>query len=260
VLEHEAGAGYVVGLTVATRPLIGISSYGRAGERQTFSLPCEYVDVVRLVGGVPVILPAVEGEIPEALDTVEALILPGGGDVDPARYGGLHHEANYGISLERDGFEIALARAALARPNFPLLCICRGMQLLNVALGGDLVSHIPDHFGERVVHRHPERLPVEHTVEIDAGSRLADVFGATALNVQSVHHQAVHRLGRGLRAVAWSPDGVIEAIESVDHPFVIGVQWHPELGALGDQRQRRLFEALVSRPQAATRRRSASTA
>jgi putative glutamine amidotransferase len=228
------------------RPLIGISSYGRAGERQTFSLPCEYVDVVRLVGGVPVVLPAIEGEIPEALDAVAALILPGGGDVDPAHYNGPRHEANYGISQERDGFEMALARAALARPNFPVLCICRGMQLLNVALGGDLVPHIPDHYGDRVVHRNPERMPVEHPVEVAPDSRLAAVLGATELAVHSIHHQAVRRVGKGLRAVAWSPDGVVEAIESEHHPFVIGVQWHPELGALGDQRQRRLFEALLA--------------
>ncbi len=232
---------------IVTRPLIGISSYGRAGERQTFSLPCEYVDVVRLVGGVPVVLPAVEGEIPEALDAIEALILPGGGDVDPAHYNGARHEANYGISTERDGFELALCRAALARRNLPVLCICRGMQLLNVALGGDLVSHIPDHYGTDVMHRHPERLPVEHPVRIEAGSRLADILGATEVSVQSVHHQAVRRVADGLRAVAWSPDGVIEAIEAVDRPFLIGVQWHPELGALGDQRQRRLFEALITR-------------
>ncbi len=228
------------------RPLIGISSYGRAGQRQTFSLPCEYVDVVRLVGGVPIVLPAVEGEIPEALDAVDALILPGGGDIDPAHYGGVRHEANYGISPERDGFELALARAALARPNLPILSICRGMQLLNVALGGDLVSHIPDRFGDSVAHRHPELRPVEHAVRIDPASRLAAILGATELDVHSVHHQAVGRLGDGLRAVAWSPDGVIEAVESERLPFLIGVQWHPELGALGDERQRRLFEALVA--------------
>src|SRR5262250_207387 len=164
VLEHRASARY---LGRVTRPLVGISSYGRAGERQTFSLPCEYVDVVRLAGGVPIVLPAVEGEIPEALEAVDALILPGGGDIDPAHYGGMRHDANYGISPERDGFELALARAALARRDLPILCICRGMQLLNVALGGDLVSHIPDHFGNRVSHRHPERLPVEHDVRVD---------------------------------------------------------------------------------------------
>ena len=227
------------------RPLIGISSYGRAGQRQTFSLPCEYVDVVRLAGGVPVVLPAVEGEIPEALDVIEALILPGGGDVDPAHYGGARHDANYGISPERDGFELALAHAALAREDLPILCVCRGMQLLNVALGGDLLAHIPDHFGEKISHRHPELRPVEHGVSIEPTSRLARILGATELTVHSVHHQAVGRLGKGLRAVAWSPDGVIEAIESERHPFLIGVQWHPELGALGDERQRHLFEELV---------------
>jgi len=233
-------------VVAVARPVIGISSYGRAGERQTFSLPCEYVDVVRLVGGVPVVLPAVEGEIPEALDVVDALILPGGGDIDPSHYGGARHEANYGISAERDGFELALARAALARPNLPILSICRGMQLVNVALGGDLLPHIPDHFGDTVAHRHPELRPVEHSVRLEPGSLLAQTLGATQLDVHSVHHQAVGRLGAGLRAVAWSPDGVVEAIESDRHPFLVGVQWHPELGALGDERQRRLFEALVA--------------
>ena len=227
------------------RPLIGISSYGRAGKRQTFSVPCEYVDVVRAAGGVPVVLPPVEGEAPEALDAVSALILPGGGDVDPAHYGGRHHEANYDISLERDHFELMLARAAVARRDLPVLCICRGMQLLNVALGGDLISHIPDHYGEQVIHRHPERMPVPHPVRLDPTSRLARILDTTDLVVQSVHHQAVGQLGRGLRAVAWSPDGVIEAIEAEDHPFVIAVQWHPELDALSDRRPLRLFEHLV---------------
>jgi len=229
------------------RPLIGISSYGRAGERQVFSLPCEYVDVVRLAGGVPLVLPAVEGEIPEALDSIHGLILPGGGDIDPAHYGGIRHDANYGISTERDGFEMQLARAALARPDLPVLCICRGMQLLNVALGGDLVAHIPDHYGERVPHRRPERLPVEHEVRIDPTSRIGTLLGTEHLVVQSVHHQAVGRLGKGLRAVAWSPDDVVEAVESTEHPFVLAVQWHPELGALSDARQRRLFDELVAR-------------
>jgi putative glutamine amidotransferase len=243
------------------RPLIGISSYGRAGQRQTFSLPCEYVDVVRLAGGVPIMLPAVEGEVPEALEAIDALILPGGGDVDPAHYGGDRHDANYGISPERDGFELGLARAALARRDLPVLCICRGMQLVNVVLGGDLVSHIPDHFGDQVAHRHPELRPVPHPVKLDPTSRLAGILGEAELSVQSVHHQAVGRLGAGLRAVGWSPDGVIEAVESDQHPFLIGVQWHPELGALGDERQRRLFEALVAhrrRTSAPTARRAVS--
>lgn len=232
--------------TVRTRPLIGISSYGRAGKRRSFSLPCEYVDVVRRAGGVPVVLPAVEGEIPEALDAIGGLILSGGGDVDPAHYGGTPHGANYGVSLERDRFELALARVAVQRLDLPLLCICRGMQVLNVALGGDLVAHIPDHFGNGVSHRHPERRPVEHPVRIDPGSQIAGIFGVTTLAVRSWHHQAVGRLGAGLRAVAWSPDGVVEAVESEEHPFALGVQWHPETGALRNAHQLRLFEALIA--------------
>ncbi len=228
------------------RPLIGISSYGRAGQRQTFSVPCEYVDVVRLAGGVPVILPPVEGETPEGLDAIDGLILPGGGDVDPAHYGGGHHDANYGISDERDRFELTLARAALARTALPVLCVCRGLQLLNVALGGDLVAHIPDHFGTTVVHRTPQLTPVPHGVRLAPDSMLAGLFDATSLVVQSIHHQAVRRLGEGLRAVGWSDDGVVEAVESAAHPFVIGVQWHPELDALSDPRPMRLFEALVA--------------
>ena len=157
----------------------------------------------------------------------------------------MRHEANYGISKERDGFELGLARAALARPDLPVLCICRGMQLLNVALGGDLVSHIPDQFGDAVAHRHPELRAVVHPVHIDPKSRLAAILGATELSVHSVHHQAVGRLGDGLRAAAWSPDGVIEAVESDRHGFLIGLQWHPELAALDDARQRRLFEELI---------------
>jgi putative glutamine amidotransferase len=228
------------------RPLIGISSYGRAGERQTFSVPCEYVDAVRMAGGVPIVLPPVEGETPEGLDAVAGLILPGGGDVDPAYYGGGHHDANYGISQERDHFELTLARVALSRRKLPLLCVCRGMQLLNVALGGDLIAHIPDRFGETVVHRTPQLKPVAHGVRLDPHSRLAALLDGTELVVQSVHHQAVGRLGEGLRPVAWSEDGVIEALESDRHPFVIAVQWHPELDALSDPRPMRLFEELVA--------------
>jgi putative glutamine amidotransferase len=217
-------------------------------------VPCEYVDVVRVAGGVPLILPPVEGETPEGLDAIDGLILPGGGDVDPVHYGGGHHDANYGISQERDQFELALARAALARPGLPILCVCRGVQLLNVALGGDLIAHIPDHCGTTVVHRTQERKPVPHGGRLAPESRIAGLLDETELVVQSVHHQAVGRLGAGLRAVGWSDDGVIEAVESQRHPFVIGVQWHPELDALSDPRPMRLFEELVSQAREYRRR------
>jgi len=232
------------------RPLIGITSYARGGTRVSFSVPCEYVDAIRRAGGVPVVLPPVLGPVREALDVVSALIFPGGGDIHPEHYGGNDHDANYGTCHERDAFELVMARAALDR-DMPIMCVCRGMQVLNVALGGDLISHIPDLYGTQVIHRTPEVQAITHPVRIDPTSHLARVYGDTSATVQSVHHQAVGRLGKGLRPVAWASDGVIEAFESTQHPYLIGTQWHPELAALGDARQRRLFEALLARPAAA---------
>ena len=227
------------------RPLIGISSYGRAGSRLSFSVPCDYVDAVRAAGGIPVILPPIDGDVTEALRAMQGLILSGGGDIDPAEYGQAAHATNYDINPERDRFELALARAALAQGDLPMLCICRGMQVLNVAIGGDLVQHIPDRFGEDLLHRHPERKAIPHVVEMESGCTLAGIACERALTVQSWHHQAVDRVGCGLRAVAWAPDGVVEAVESTTHAFVVGVQWHPEIDARQDRSAQRLFETFV---------------
>jgi putative glutamine amidotransferase len=232
------------------RPLIGISSYARSGQRLSFSVPCEYVDAVRRAGGVPIVLPPVLGPVQEALDAVSGLILPGGGDIHPEHYGGDDHDANYGVCHERDHFELVLARAALERTELPVLCVCRGMQLLNVVLGGDLVPHIPDVYGTTVVHRTPDVHAIPHPVDLAPESRLARVYGARSVVVQSVHHQAVGRLGDGLRAVAWAADGVVEAVESDRHDFVVGVQWHPELDVVADDGPIDLFHALVSRSRA----------
>lgn len=232
----------------ARRPTIGITTYGPAaapdGELLHFSLPAHYVDAVVAAGGVPVLLGASALPAEETLAILDGLIIAGGGDIAPETYGGSGHETIYLVNPARDRFELALARAALAR-KLPILCVCRGMQLLNVALGGDLVPHIPDHYGDRVPHRKQEHMPCTHPVRVDAESRLSGILGATEFEVRSWHHQAVGRLGQGLRAVAWSPDGVIEAFESDNHRFLVGVQWHPEMDALGDDRQRRLFEALI---------------
>ena len=226
------------------RPLIGISTYARAGERPCFSVPCTYVDAVVAAGGIPVLLPPVACA-ETVLDGLGGLMLPGGGDVTPDHYGGAPHATNYDVCSERDAFELALVRAALARDGFPILGICRGMQILNVALGGDLVSHLPEQYGEDVVHRTADVKSVVHEVTIDAQSFLGDVHGETTLVVHSIHHQAVGRLGAGLRAVAWSADGVVEAIETPGH-VVMAVQWHPELDAQHHP-ARRVFVALVER-------------
>jgi putative glutamine amidotransferase len=231
------------------RPLIGITSYARGGTRLSFSVPCEYVDAIRRAGGVPVVLPPVLGPVREALEVVSGLIFPGGGDIHPEHYGGDDHDANYGTCHERDAFELVMARAALER-DMPVMCVCRGMQVLNVALGGDLIPHIPDVFGVSVVHRTPEVQAISHPVRIAPESHLARVYGDTSAVVQSVHHQAVGRLGEGLRAVAWADDGVVEAVESERHDFVVAVQWHPELDVFKDEAPFTLFDELVLRSRA----------
>ena len=228
------------------RPLIGISSYPRGGKRETYSLPTGYIDAIRAAGGIPIIFATGENDSERLLDVVDGLVLPGGGDIAPRHYKGREHEAIYDVSEERDSFEMALARTALARGDRPLLCICRGLQVLNVALGGDLHVHLPDLGGNTVAHRHPERLPTRHPACIQEGSLLASILGTTQVNVLSWHHQAVHRLGRELRAVGWAEDGVVEALEHETHPFCIAVQWHPEM-QLDDPVQQRLFQAFVAR-------------
>jgi len=226
------------------RPLIGISSYARDGEPAAFSLPCGYIDALRTSGATPLILPPGEPEPEPVLDSLDALVLAGGGDISPSAYGGEPHETVYLVSEERDAFELALARAALERRDLPLLCICRGMQLLNVACGGTLHVHIPDRFGAQVNHRLPPRVATQHPVRIAPDTRLAAILGADRVEACSWHHQAIDHLGTSLRAVAWAEDGVIEAVEHTAHPWCLGVQWHPEM-QLDDAVQQRLFAAFV---------------
>jgi putative glutamine amidotransferase len=232
----------------ARRPLIGISSYprinSRIATRQIYPLPTNYVDAVRCGGGSPVILPPGDPDPARLLDAIDGLVLSGGGDIAPARYNGRSHETIYGVSEERDSFEIALARAALDRPELPLLCICRGMQVLNVALGGDLHPHLPDLDGSTVEHRLPDRVHTHHRATVDPTSRLAGMLGATTVRVCSWHHQAIDRLAPGLKAVAWAEDAVIEAVEHESNPLAIAVQWHPEM-QLDDPVQQHLLRAFV---------------
>lgn len=240
-----AGRGEAMARFGDTLHLVGISSYARSGtEVRAFSLPTGYVDAVRAAGAVPIVLPVGEPEPGRLLAPLGALIVSGGGDIDPKAYGGGVHETVYSVCEERDAFEFGLTRAALADTRVPMLCICRGLQVLNVVCGGTLHVHLPDVVGEQVNHRRPERKPTAHPVRIDPDSRLAAILGVSECEVVSWHHQAIDQLGTGLRPVAWAEDGVIEAVEHVDHPWCIAVQWHPEM-QLGDPIQQRLFRALV---------------
>lgn len=226
-----------------TEPVIGITTYGR-DERGRYNLPSEYVAAVRRAGAVPVLIPPLPELAARYLAMVQGIVLAGGGDLDPAHYGGDTHETLYGLDAERDALELALARAIVER-RAPALAICRGMQVLNVALGGTLIEHLPAVVGEDVLHRAPPRNPVAHPVRVKAGSRLAQVAGGTDFAPMSWHHQAIRTPAPGLETVATAPDGTIEAVELKDHPWLIAVQWHPELTAERDPQQQRLFDALV---------------
>lgn len=227
------------------QPLIGISSYGRdANDVPAFSIPCGYVDAVRGAGGVPLVLPPGETDPARLLDLIDGLILAGGGDINPEVYGGDSHETIYMVSSERDDFELALARGAIERPHLPILCICRGTQVMNTALGGTLYPHIPDHFGEKVNHRLPPRKPTRHPVQLERDTVLSRILGETQVETCSWHHQAVRQLGEGMRAIAHADDGVIEAVVADDHPWCIGVQWHPEM-QIGEVAHDRLFRAFI---------------
>ncbi|WP_027947268.1 gamma-glutamyl-gamma-aminobutyrate hydrolase family protein [Amycolatopsis taiwanensis] len=221
--------------------MVGISTYvetARWGVWDTGAalLPRSYVDCVVAAGGVPVLLPSV-GEDTSALSGVDALVLAGGADVEPARYADAAHEETVSRP-ERDGFEFALLDAALAG-GLPVLGVCRGMQVLNVALGGTLTQHLPDDL--RAVHQPAPATYGPNRVTVAEGSRMAGILGGEA-KTWCYHHQAVDRLGAGLIPVAWAPDDVVEAVELPGEPFVLGVQWHPEQ----DPGDVRLFAALVA--------------
>lgn len=209
------------------------------------ALPYAYVDAVLRAGGQPVIVN--DGRDPkELLARVDALVLTGGPDVDPARYGEAPHPSVYGVDAAADEFECALAEAALVR-SVPMLAICRGIQVLNVARGGTLHQHIADDPGVPPHGRPGEAGGArEHEVALDRDSLVAQVMDATLVNASCHHHQAIATLGDGLRVVGRAADGIVEALE-LDGAFLLAVQWHPEDTAADDRAQQRLFDALVNR-------------
>jgi gamma-glutamyl-gamma-aminobutyrate hydrolase PuuD len=206
-------------------------------------LPTSYVESVASAGARPVLLPPLEagggddGAAAAVVAVLDALVLVGGGDVDPARYGQPPHPATNGVDAGRDAEEFALLRAALAA-DLPVLAICRGMQLLDVQCGGTLVQHLPDVVGHDG-HQRARGCFADVDVVTEPGSVVAKVLGDTA-TVRCSHHQAVDRLGEGLVVTARSADGVAEALELPSARFVVGVQWHPEEGL-----DPGLFEALL---------------
>ena len=227
------------------RPLIGISTYREqarwgAWDLPAVLLPASYADAVAEAGGEPVLLPT--GAVStEAVRRLDGLVLAGGADVDPARYGHPAGPHTTVLRPERDAAELAVLQAALSR-DLPLLAICRGMQLLNVELGGDLLQHLPDIPGAGI-HNPGAGLFAGRQVRTAPVTQLDRLLGPSAA-VDCHHHQALDRIAPGLTPSAWAEDGLVEAVEATGRRFCLGVQWHPEAGA-----DRRLFEALVSAAQ-----------
>ena len=235
-------------------PLIAVPAYlvrpGRVEGWATSAVatPETYLKALRRAGARgAVVMPDElgDGEADQLLDSFDGLLLIGGGDLGPDTYGQPREREVYGVIARRDGFELPLARAAIARA-MPTLAICRGHQVLNVALGGTLEQHL-------VPGNVPHGVPgvaggsIVHSVRVQEGSRLATALRATVADISSQHHQAVDKLGADLEAVAWAADGVIEGIElALPDQWAIGVQWHPEDTAGTDAVQQRLFDAFVS--------------
>jgi putative glutamine amidotransferase len=233
---------------MSAKPVIGITSYPaervRYGvwEEAVIMVPASYVVALEHAGGRPLVLPPSADSLAETLDLVDAIILSGGGDVDPEHYGAEPHPATDSPRRERDDAELALLTAALER-DMPTLAVCRGSQVLNVARGGDLVQHLPDALGHDR-HRHTPGQFADHDVTVEPGSRLGAVLGDRA-PVKSHHHQGIGRLGEGLIPVAWAEDGTVEGLEDPTKRFALGVLWHPEEGE-----DFALFRALVEQARA----------
>ena len=221
------------------KPLIGITTYVEPASWGAWTLesalvPYDYVRAVERAGGRAVLVPPSEDGVEEILDAVDGLIFSGGNDMEPDLYGAEAHPTTLGTNPARDRGELALLKGALER-DLPVLAVCRGFEVLNVARGGDLVQHLPDVVGHEE-HRAIVGEFSEHAVRVDPSSRIGDVPGV----VKSHHHQGVGRIGEGLREVAWANDGTVEGLEDPDRRFLVGVLWHPEAGE-----DVRLFEQLV---------------
>jgi putative glutamine amidotransferase len=214
--------------------LIGLttSRTTNAAGIQVISVAEAYVQAVLRAGGVPVLIPVglSNSQVGEIYSHLQGLLLTGGGDVDPVLYGGVPHPRVYDVEPQRDALEISLVQQA-ARDGLPFLGICRGIQTINVALGGKLYTDISDQHPGALRHDMMPGFPrsfIAHSVEIKPGSRLASLTGLPSLEVNSLHHQGIRSVAPALQATCFAPDGLVEAVELPDHPFALGIQWHPE--------------------------------
>lgn len=232
-----------IGITMSISP-------GKSGDR--LGLNAAYINALQWAGATPVLLPPnlSSDRLQELIENLDGVVLSGGGDVEPALYGEAPHATVTGVDARRDRFEIEVVRRAVDR-RMPLLAICRGMQILNVGLGGTLYQHVPQTFGDAVKHDQVaagyDRCEVTHPVEVRAGTLLGNLVGSGAVGVNSMHHQAVRALGMHLIPTARASDGVVEAVEAPAlGSFVVGVQWHPEELVANNAAAQALFHGFMS--------------
>ena len=236
-----------------TRPVIGVTAsidHRSPAFGETYSLTRKYAEGVMQAGGLPLIVPhnLDEDALRAVLDRLDGVLLSGGGDIDPTLFGEEAHPATCEIEPDRDRVELALTRWVIER-DMPVLAICRGIQVLNVTLGGSLVQDIPSQVLDAGPHSFDRKTTprdhLAHPVEIAPNSRLAQVMQLDVAQANSWHHQSIKRIADGLAVTAYAPDGVIEAVEMPGQRLVIGVQWHPEWLFEKRPEHRRLFEGLV---------------
>ncbi|CAN5525990.1 gamma-glutamyl-gamma-aminobutyrate hydrolase family protein [soil metagenome] len=238
-----------------SKPVIGITPGPETieadfGTVHRYRVSTDYALAVEAAGGVPIILPLQSASIPTVLELVDGLLFSGGADIDPMRYGDPSvHPSTYGVDKQRDDFELELITSAIA-VNTPMLCICRGIQVLNVALGGTLVQDIADEIPGADLHRqYKEGIPADqpiHDVRVTPGSLLEQVYGTASIPANSLHHQSAKHIGSGLVLEGQTEDGIVEAVSYPGASFVLGVQWHPEMMHRADSLQMKPFEALVT--------------
>jgi putative glutamine amidotransferase len=231
------------------KPLIGVTTYnGKSPNNNPITaVQHTYIRAVTQAGGLPVLIPAIlpEEDFLELYSQLQGIMFTGGGDVSLNHFAGVDHVRISGVDESRDFTEISLLRKAV-NDGKPLLGICRGTQVMNVALGGTLYTHVADQVKNALDHDYPGELftAIVHPVNVDETTHAAEIFGETLLNVNSLHHQALKDIAPTLRVSGRAPDGVVEIIEIPEHPYAVGVQWHPEW--LTDQPvTRRLFKSFV---------------
>lgn len=227
------------------KPIIGIGSdvLTVPGKRERAFAFLTYTESLRRAGAVPVVIPPQPDDAETVVDGLDGILLAGGDDCDPAAYGEEPHPTVIAMDARRQANEQALAKAARDR-GIPTLGVCLGMQMMNVVAGGSLVQDIASELETHIEHASEPEQRARHDVIVEQGTRLADILPATELNVNSSHHQAIRRVGEGLRVTAHAPDGVIEGLEDPRHPFYVGVQWHPE-EMVGEESAAALFGAFV---------------